>query len=119
MLVAHGSRRSESNKEVVALADKLSLLCCEQFPIVHYGFLEIAETLIPDGVSACVDDGATDITVVPYFLNSGRHVVEDIPNIVNDCRELYPHIKISIAPHIGAAQAIVELVITSATMPSQ
>jgi sirohydrochlorin ferrochelatase len=101
------------------LARKLSQLCSEQFAIVHYGFLEIAETLIPDGVRACVDDGATDITVVPYFLNSGRHVVEDIPNIVNDCRELYPHITISIAPHIGASQSIVDLVITSANMTAQ
>jgi len=115
LLVAHGSRRKESNDEVVVLTSKLGGLCAEKFSVVHYGFLELADTLIPAGISRCVDDGATAITVLPYFLNSGRHVVEDIPNVINECRALHPDIAITIAPHVGASQGIFDVLIASAS----
>jgi sirohydrochlorin ferrochelatase len=114
LLIAHGSRRKQSNDEVVILADRLRLNCSEQYEIIHAGFLELAETLIPEGIKKCVDDGATSIVVLPYFLNSGRHVVEDIPNIVNDTKLLYPNISIKIAPHLGASNLMMELLITTA-----
>ena len=114
LLIAHGSRRKQSNDEVVILADRLKLNCSEQYEIVHSGFLELAETLIPEGIRKCVDDGATSIIVLPYFLNSGRHVVEDIPNIVNDTKPHYPNIDIKIAPHLGASNLMMDLLITTA-----
>jgi sirohydrochlorin ferrochelatase len=114
LLIAHGSRRKQSNDEVVILAERLKLNCSEQYEIIHAGFLELAETLIPEGIKKCVNDGATSIVVLPYFLNSGRHVVEDIPNIVNDTKPLYPNINIKIAPHLGASDLMMELLITTA-----
>jgi len=50
LLIAHGSRRKQSNAEVLILADRLKQNCSEQYPIIHAGFLELAETLIPDGI---------------------------------------------------------------------
>jgi len=114
LLVAHGSRRKQSNEEVVVLADKLKNNCAQQFGIVHAAFLELAETLIPDGIKQCIEDGAESVIVLPYFLNSGRHVVEDIPGIVNETKQLYPDIEIKIAPHVGASDLMIELLITSA-----
>ena len=114
LLIAHGSRRKQSNDEVVMLAEKIKHNCSEKYAIVHAGFLEIAETLIPDGIKKCVDDGATSIIVLPYFLNSGRHVIEDIPSIVNDTLPLYPNVEIKIAPHLGASNQIMDLLIASA-----
>ncbi len=114
LLVAHGSRRQQSNDEVVLLADKLRKKCFTQYRIVHAAFLELAEVLIPDGIKKCIDDGASSIIVLPYFLNSGRHVVDDIPNIVNNTMKYYPDIDFKIAPHLGASDLMMELLITSA-----
>jgi len=114
LLVAHGSRRKQSNDEVVVLADKLKKNCSDQYSIIYAGFLELAETLIPDGIKNCVDDGATSIVVLPYFLNSGRHVVEDIPNIVEQTRTDYPDVDIKIAQHLGASDLMMDLLMTSA-----
>ena len=114
LLVAHGSRRKQSNDEVVLLADKLRNICSQQYNIVNSAFLELAETLIPDGIKQCIDEGATSVVVLPYFLNSGRHVVEDIPRILNDCISLYPEINISLAPHLGASPLMIDLLIASA-----
>jgi len=114
LLVAHGSRRKQSNDEVDRLAEKLRDNCSGQYKIIHSAFLELAETLIPDGIKKCIDDGATSVIVLPYFLNSGRHVIEDIPAIVNETRGHYPDVDIRIAPHLGASDLMMELLITSA-----
>ncbi|MDR4503462.1 MAG: CbiX/SirB N-terminal domain-containing protein [Candidatus Scalindua sp.] len=114
LLVAHGSRRQQSNDEVVLLADKLRKKCFAQYNIVHAAFLELAEVLIPDGIRKCIDEGASSVVVLPYFLNSGRHVVDDIPNIVKDTMKYYPDVDIRIAPHLGASDLMLELLIASA-----
>ncbi|HEX5638104.1 MAG TPA: CbiX/SirB N-terminal domain-containing protein, partial [Gammaproteobacteria bacterium] len=60
--------------------------------------------------------GATQVTVLPYFLNSGRHVVEDIPNEVNHARANNPKSDIKIAQHLGASELMMELLIRSASV---
>lgn len=114
LLVAHGSRRKQSNEEVVKLAEKLKANRTAQYEIIHAGFLELAAPLIPDGIKQCIDDGASSIIVLPYFLNSGRHVVEDIPNIVEQTQVNYPNVEINIAAHLGASELMMDLLIDSA-----
>jgi len=70
LLVAHGSRRKQSNDEVAHLAEKLKNNCGEQYDIVKPAFLELSDVLIPEGIEQCIAEGATSITVLPYFLNS-------------------------------------------------
>jgi len=114
LLVAHGSRRKQSNDEVDTLAKKLKNNCGEQYGIVNSAFLELAEVLIPDGIEQCITEGASSIVILPYFLNSGRHVVEDIPSIINSCAVQHPNINISLAPHLGASDLMMDLLISSA-----
>jgi sirohydrochlorin ferrochelatase len=98
---------------VVVLAAKLKNNCAEQYNIVKAAFLELADVLIPDGIEQCIAEGATSIIVLPYFLNSGRHVVEDIPNIINTCKSQHPTIEINLAAHLGASPLMVELLVSS------
>jgi sirohydrochlorin ferrochelatase len=114
LLVAHGSRRKQSNDEVAILAETLKKYCSEQYSITRSAYLELAEPLIPDGIKQCIDDGASSIIVLPYFLNSGRHVIEDIPNIVNQAKQSHPDLEIHIAQHLGASELMMELLIKAA-----
>lgn len=114
LLVAHGSKRKESNDEVVVLAGKLEKHCADHYGFVNAAFLEVADILIPDGIQQCVDRGATSIIVLPYFLNSGKHVVEDIPTIVASCKDRSPDVDICIAPHIGASSLMIDLLLACA-----
>ena len=114
LLVAHGSRLQQSNDEVTALADRLRDACRADYEIVHCGFLELATPSIPDGIENCVRDGASQVTVLPYFLNSGRHVVEDVPEIVEAAKTRHPDVDIIVAPHLGASALMVQLLIESA-----
>jgi len=114
LLIAHGSRRQQSNDEVKEMAEKLKRRCSDEYAIIHAGFLELADPLIPNGIKMCIDDGATSVTVLPYFLNSGRHVIEDIPNIVNETKKDFPEIDIKISSHLGASTLMMDLLISTA-----
>ena len=49
--------------------------------IVHIAHMELADPTIEQGITACAEDGATDIVVHPYMLSPGRHAIEDIPRM--------------------------------------
>ncbi|MCW8831457.1 MAG: CbiX/SirB N-terminal domain-containing protein [Gammaproteobacteria bacterium] len=114
LLVAHGSRRQQSNEEVRLLADKLKSRCGESFPIIHAGFLELAEPLIPDGLQKCIDDGASRVTVLPYFLNTGRHVAEDIPDIIDEFKR-NSSVEINLTSHLGASEMMLDVLASVAS----
>ena len=67
LLVAHGSRREASNEEIRALTKILASRAGDQFIDIRCAFLELAEPSIPDGIGLCVDAGADEVIVLPYF----------------------------------------------------
>jgi sirohydrochlorin ferrochelatase len=118
LVIAHGSRRAESNDEVRQLTEILALRAQDEFPIVRCGFLELAEPSIPDGIELCVQAGASEVVVLPYFLSAGRHVVTDIPHDVRGKQEQYPQVNIRIAPYLGAHDRVSDLLLESALIPA-
>jgi sirohydrochlorin ferrochelatase len=111
LLIAHGSRRQASNDEVRDLTQSLKTQTNEAFSIVECAFLELADPSIPDGVTTCVEKGAESVTVLPYFLSAGRHVITDIPEELQKARNQHPNINIKTAPYLGSAQGISEILI--------
>lgn len=115
LLIAHGSRRESSNQEIRDLAARLAARAGDRFGHVDCAFLEIAEPLIPDGIQRCIDAGADEVVVLPYFLSAGRHVVEDIPNDVAVKQAEQPGIDIRILTHLGASEGVIDLLLASAS----
>jgi sirohydrochlorin ferrochelatase len=118
LLIAHGSRRAESNDEVRTLTAKLTSCANASYSIVRCAFLELAEPSIPDGIELCIKEGAEEVVVLPYFLSAGRHVVTDIPNEVRGKQEEYPQVKIRIANYLGASTGIPDLLLAAASVPA-
>jgi sirohydrochlorin ferrochelatase len=114
LIVAHGSRRSESNDEIRTLAAHVSAQCGDAFDFVGSAFLELAEPSIPDGIQQCIDQGAEEITIMPFFLSAGRHVVTDVPELVRAKQQEYPHLRIRMAPYLGVSSLMPRLILESA-----
>jgi sirohydrochlorin ferrochelatase len=112
LLVAHGSRREQSNNEVRQVTAMLKDRVGDRFVAVECAFLELAEPSIPDGIECCVRQGGEVVEVIPYFLSAGRHVAEDIPEQVDIKRREYPDIDIRITRYLGAAEAIPEVLLS-------
>ena len=111
LLVAHGSRRAESNDEVRQLAHQLEASAGEKFDLVASAFLELADPSIPVGLRAMIRAGVGEVTVMPYFLSAGRHVVTDIPGEVNIVRAESPEVEITLAPYLGASPEVVDILL--------
>lgn len=118
LLIAHGSRREQSNIEVREVAKRLEEDAAGSFDGVIPAFLELAEPSIQSGVALCSEAGAHEVTVVPYFLSAGRHVVEDIPRELGKAAKLHPHLQIHMRRHIGGHVEMTRLLYHSALGPS-
>jgi len=114
LIAAHGSRRPQSNAEVIALAQQVAHTAAGRYGHISAAFLELASPSIEEGIRHCAAAGAAKITIVPYLLAAGRHVAEDIPEILQKMEQEFPDITLHLAPHIGASSQMSEVILASA-----
>ncbi|MBZ0166547.1 MAG: CbiX/SirB N-terminal domain-containing protein [Candidatus Omnitrophica bacterium] len=107
LIVSHGSRSPQTKVEVQSLLNQLQDR--RKDLIFELGFLELENPSIPQGIERCIQRGAGHIAVILNFLNSGRHVDIDIPQIINESRQKHPDITITISAPIGQHPGVVEL----------
>ena len=106
LIIAHGSRRQASNDEVRTLGERVRALRDPGIERVEVAFLELADPGIPEGLATCVEHGAREIIVFPYFLAAGTHVANDIPEAIEVFSAQHPQIKVRLASHLGASSAL-------------
>lgn len=109
ILIAHGSRLTESNDEIRTLTAQLRTALGDAYARVECAYLELSQPSIPEAIDAAVHAGAQKIVLLPYFLAAGTHIQHHIPAIVSDKRAQYPHTEMELRPHIGQSQAMIEL----------
>ena len=107
LLVSHGSHSPKAKQEVARLVAGLQKK--SRIKIFLYAFLEIESPSIPEGIDICVKKGATEVTVLLNFLNSGKHVDQDIRRIIKEAQKKYAHVKFQITKPIGQHPQIAEL----------
>ncbi len=107
LLVSHGSRSSKTIDEVAALVNDLKART--GIAIFEYAFLEVADPTIPKGLDSCVAKGADDVIILVNFLNAGRHLNEDIPQIIADAKKRHPNVRFRLSGPIGQHARIPEL----------
>lgn len=79
------------------------------FPDVRPAYLELTEPSVAAAIEGAVRDGATTIRVLPHFLNSGNHVLVDLPGLVDAARNLHPGVEIRLDSHLGTDPGLVAL----------
>lgn len=113
LLVDHGSRRSESNEQLDVVVDLVSGLVGDKVKVLG-AHLEIASPTIADQVNALVEQGVTELVVVPYMLAPGRHAVSDIPRLANEAATAHPHVTVRVGECLGVDDLIAQLAIRRA-----
>ena len=114
LLVAHGSRREESNLEVESLSKKMLKFNSNQFDEVMPAFLEFASPSITEAIQKCSEIGARRVTVLPYFLSAGVHINRDIPGEVEKASQNHPNLEINVKNYFGSREEIAELLMKTA-----
>ena len=82
VLIAHGSKRALSNEEFLKLANEIKDKDTS-FTKIEGAFLELASPSIEEVSEKLISQNISKIYFYPYFLNSGKHVSVDLPEIMN------------------------------------
>lgn len=108
LLIAHGSRRPEANADLEFVA--AALRDRGRYPIVRVSYLELAEPNIEAGGVQCVEAGATEVILLPYFLSPGVHVVEDLTAARDALSARFPQVRFVLAEPLGRHPLLIDVV---------
>jgi sirohydrochlorin ferrochelatase len=109
IIVDHGSQRDESNR----MLEELARLFAQRFPhryeIVEPAHMELAEPSIATAYHRCVERGATQVIVAPFFLGPGKHWTQDIPRLTSEAAAKHPGTTFQVAETLGSDDLILDL----------
>lgn len=109
LLMAHGSRIAEANHAVHEIAAMVKEMM--NYDIVEVSFREQHNPNIQKGIDACVAKGGERIVLVPYFLYMGAHVLEDLPEELEEAKKRYPKVEMLMGKHLGVHKKLAEIVV--------
>ncbi len=99
LVLAHGSPDPMANEDIYAVVDIIRERGV--YPIVEVGFIDCNLPTIPEAVDLCVDRGAHRIVAAPYFLHPGNHVVNDLPELLEDAERRHPTTEFLLGDFLG------------------
>ena len=107
LMVGHGSRSAQGRQNVIDFAQQYHALDSSR-PVVPC-FLELTEPTIQDGVDRCVEQGYTQLSVLPVLLFAARHNKFDVTNELDRARQRHPQVQFHYGRHFGISPAILQL----------
>ncbi len=108
LLVGHGSRSAEAQQVFTQIIEALRNRLQTE---VEGCSMEISEPFIPETVEKMVQKGVRHITVLPYFLYSGIHIKEDIPEILKEIKEKHKELEITMAEPLGYHNTLIDILV--------
>lgn len=109
IVLAHGSRRQETDRILDSLTEKVAAKATHQRVIPAY--LQFSANSLDKAVEALAAEGIRRIKVVPMFLFDGIHVTEDIPEELETIGNRYPQLDIRMSRHLGDDDRIAEIIL--------
>lgn len=112
LLIDHGSRRSDSNQQLEDMAKRVQRLRPKD--AVAFAHMEISEPTVEQAFAQLAERRVSHVDVLPYFLSDGRHISEDIPNLVRAAAAKHPGVSYKIGPALGPHDALAALLLQRA-----
>ncbi len=103
LLVGHGSRGREGNKETINFAAQWR----EQHPEwrIEVCFIEHADVLLDEGLDRAAR-GAKKVIAIPFILNAAGHVKMELPHALEEARVRHPGVEFIVTRHLGMGREI-------------
>lgn len=107
LLIGHGTRDADGRQSLLDFAEAYQAL--DQSRPVLPCFLELTGPTIQEGVDRCVEQGYTDLSVLPILLFAARHNKFDVTNELDRARQRHPQITFHYGRHFGITPGIIDL----------
>lgn len=99
LLIAHGSPDADNNRPIYGVAEQVR--ASGRYAAVTVCFMDINRPRIDEAVRDFAENGIRHAIAVPYFLQLGNHVAEDLPRLVQSAAEHNPAMVLLLAEHLG------------------
>jgi sirohydrochlorin ferrochelatase len=106
--MAHGTPRPAANAPLYSLAG--TLVQRLGLADARVAYLDCNSPTIPGGIDELIAAGAQRIIAFPYFLHMGRHVAEDLPQLIAAAQAKHAATAIHLAHHLDYDLALVDAV---------
>ncbi|MDQ5987231.1 MAG: sirohydrochlorin ferrochelatase [Syntrophus sp. SKADARSKE-3] len=109
ILLGHGSRIPGAGEGMETVAARMR----ERLGgvIIEICYMSKLGPNFPEVFEKCVALGAEKIIVIPYFLHSGLHIREDIPEILEEKARQFPDVELILGKNLGYDDCLVDLVL--------
>ena len=108
VLFGHGSRDPLWRLPMETVAARLRTM--RPGTLVRCAYLELDAPSLPQAGEDLVAAGATQVTVVPMFLGTGRHAREDLPVLLDQLRTSHPHVDFVLQKPVGEDGRVLDLI---------
>ena len=108
LLMGHGSRIAAANGALDQIANMVKAQTGAE--IVEVAFRELHQPGIQAGIDACVAKGAGRILLYPYFLFAGAHVLEDLPDEIEQAKKRHAGLEMVLGRPLGVHPKLAEVV---------
>ncbi len=78
---------------------------------VTWAALQFNHPTLEEAAASLVAGGVKSIVIMPYFLFSGRHITEDIPEIIEALTERYPDVKFTMTKALGDEERFIPQIV--------
>jgi sirohydrochlorin cobaltochelatase len=104
LLYGHGARNPEWAQPFHSI--RAAIKTRDPQALVEPGFLELMRPSFDEGVACLVEQGATEIVVVPIFMAAGSHVKKDLPQLAANAMDRHPGLVIELAAPVGEVESV-------------
>jgi sirohydrochlorin ferrochelatase len=98
LFVAHGTPLASANEAIQRVLAQVQAQA--GYGPAAIGYLDCNQPTIPGAFAQLVASPVHAIAVLPYFLQLGRHVRQDLPALFTQASQDYPHVAIHVAHHL-------------------
>jgi precorrin-8X/cobalt-precorrin-8 methylmutase len=111
LLAGHGSPKKDANslEHISKLVHEMVHPGCDE-ECVRIAYLQFAKPDISEAIEECVKDGAKKLIIHPYFLSSGMHVTNDIPEIIDEAGHKHPEVEFIYTEPLGIHSKMAQVV---------
>jgi sirohydrochlorin cobaltochelatase len=108
ILFGHGSRDPLWRLPMETVAARLRAL--QPGTPVRCAYLELDTPTLQEAAAEVVAGGATQVTIVPMFLGTGRHAREDLPKLLWQLQAEHPRVAFALQKSVGEDGRVIDLI---------
>ena len=108
LLIAHGTPHPEANAPLYRVTEAIRER--SDYTAVQLSFMEINAPSIAEGVQRLAGEGVEQVVAVPYFLQLGGHVAQDLPEAIERENAAYEGVDIMLADYLSYDPLLTEVI---------